>query len=176
MKSRQKGFAYIELIISVGIMVLLAEAAAMTMFQTLKGTECNNNRMTVARQVQSAGYRISRDAQMAQTAKTDNLTAPDFLILYWIVWDSNQDPIYHSATYFFEGQTNGVGKLKRRHWSSDGANEQTLIAEHIYYNPSDPEKTSKVSYQNGELSIRLTAFTGDAREAREYRIIRRLHF
>ncbi len=34
--------------------------------------------MTVVRQVQNAGYWLSRDAQMAQSVNADNLTSPDF--------------------------------------------------------------------------------------------------
>lgn len=176
MKQGEKGFVFVELLIALGIMALVVEATGMTIFQTMKSTQRNTNQITVIRQVQNAGYWISRDAQMAQSAKTENLTAPDFLILYWTMWDSEQNSIYHSVTYSIEAGTDGVGKLKRQHWSSDGINEWTLIADYIYCSASDTENTSKASYQNGELTVKLTALAGTVQETREYRITRRLDF
>ena len=126
--------------------------------------------MNAVRQVQNAGYWISRDAGMAQSIETDNLTPPDFLIFSWTELDSDDEEIYHSATYSFDGLADGVGSLKRSHWSSAGANEQTLIATHIYYVPTDPDDTSKAEYQAPLLTLRLTSVVEDAIETREYHI------
>ncbi|MEE8618602.1 MAG: hypothetical protein V3S84_00560, partial [Dehalococcoidales bacterium] len=63
-----------------------------------------------------------------------------------------------------------VGKLKRSHWSSAGVNEQTLVAEYIYFNPEDPDNTTKASYQNSVLNIQLTSLFGETIETREYKI------
>ncbi len=176
MKLGEKGFTYVELIVAITIMALASGAAAIATFQVLKGTERNNNYMTAVRQVQNAGYWISRDTQMAQNVTADNLTAPDFLVLSWTETDYTDDPTYHSVTYFFEGLTDGTGKLKRNHWSSAGANEQTLIAEYIYYNPDDPNNTSKASYQSPALTVQLTALSEEILETREYKINRRSNF
>lgn len=176
MKQGEKGFSFIELIIAIAIIALISGAAAITTFQVFKGTERNNNYMTAVHQVQSAGYWISRDTQMAQGVTTDNLTSPDFLVLSWTEWDDNNDPIYHTATYFFEDLTDGIGKLKRRHWSSSGANEQTLIATHIYYAPGDPDDTSNVSYQDSVLTVQLSALSEKIMETREYRVRNRPNF
>jgi prepilin-type N-terminal cleavage/methylation domain-containing protein len=170
MKRGDKGFTFIELIIALSIMALAGGAAALATFQVFKGTELSNTRMKVVHQVQNAGYWISRDAQKAQSVTTGNLTPPDFLLISWTDWDNPDDPIYHTATYFFEDLTDGIGKLKRSHWSSAGANEQTLIAEHLYYDPDDPEKTCKTSYQTPMLTVQLTAVHKDDRETREYKI------
>ena len=176
MKLGEKGFTYVELIVAITIMALASGAAAIATFQVLKGTERNNNYMTAVRQVQNAGYWISRDAQMAQSVTADNLIAPDFLILTWTETDYTDDPTYHSVTYFFEDLTDGTGKLKRNHWSSAGANEQTLIAEYIYYNPDDPDNTSKASYQSPALTVQLAALAEEILETREYKINRRSNF
>lgn len=173
MKQGKRGFVLIELLVALGILALVAHATGMTLFQTMKGTEWNTNKMTAVRQAQNAGLWISRDAQMAQSAQTENLTAPTFLVLYWTQWDSEQNPIYHSVTYSIEG---GTGKLMRQHWSSDGVNESTLVAQYIYLAPSDPDKTSKASYQNEELDVRLTVVIGQAIETRDFRISRRVNF
>jgi prepilin-type N-terminal cleavage/methylation domain-containing protein len=87
MKKRERGFTYLELIIALSIGALLAGAATMATFQVLNGTERNNDEVTIVRQVQNASYWINRDAQMSQSANTDNLTSPDFLTLTWTEWD-----------------------------------------------------------------------------------------
>ena len=173
MRRSEKGYTLIELVVAVAIIVLVSGAASVTIFQVLKGTETNNSHMNAVRQVQNAGYWISRDASMAQSIETDNLTPPKFLIFSWTELDSEDQEIYHSATYSFEDLTNGVGKLKRSHWSTAGANEQTFIAQHIYYTPGDPDNTSKANYQPPVLTLQLASLVDEAREMREYRIKRR---
>ena len=137
MKINEKGFTLVELVISLAIIVIISGAAGAAIFQVFGGTERNNDHLTVVYQVQHAGYWISRDAQMAQAVTIDSLELPDFLKIDWTEWDAAGDPIYHSATYSFEDLTDGVGKLKRSHWSSAGASEQTLVAEYVYYDPVD---------------------------------------
>ena len=81
MKQGERGFTMIEWIVSTAIMALIAGAAIMSTFQVVNDTEQTNDRMIVVRQVENAGYWISRDAQLATSLDTENLTSPDFLIL-----------------------------------------------------------------------------------------------
>lgn len=173
MKRDEKGFTFIELIVALGIIALVGGAAAMTTFQVFRGIERNNAHNLVVGQVQNGGYWIGRDARMALSVSADNLTAPDFLVLGWTIWDDNGEPTYHTATYYFENLNGGVGTLKRYHWSSDGAGEQTLIAQHIYYDPADPSRTSRVSYLTPSLTLQLTALFEQNIETREYIVSRR---
>lgn len=173
MKRNEGGFTYVELLVAITIIVVVSGAAGLAIFQVFKNTERNNDYITVVRQVQNAGYWISRDARTAQNIKTDNLTPPNFLVMNWTEWDEAGNPIYHSATYFFDGLTQGIGKLKRTHWSSAGASEQTLVANYIYYDPGDPAETSQASYQNPALTVQLTARLKENRETREYQIYHR---
>jgi len=170
MRLSEKGYTLIELAIAITIMVLASTAASAAIFQIFNNIERNNDRLTAVFQVQYAGSLISRDAQMASSVITDNLTMPDFLIIDWTEWDAAGDPIYHSVTYFFEGLTDGIGKLMRNHWSSAGASEDTLIAEYIYYDPTYVDDTSKASYDSPVLTVQLTAHFEETRETREYRI------
>ena len=170
MKRGEKGYTLIELAVSLAVIVLISGAASIAIIQTLKGTETNNTHMNAVRQVQNAGYWLCRDARVAQSVNTENLTLPDFLVFSWTEWDSDYEEIYHSATYSFEGLADGIGNLKRTHWSSAGANEETLIAQHIYYSPADPDDTSKADYQAPLLTLQLTAIVGGEMEIREYRI------
>lgn len=170
MRRREKGYTLIELIVAVSIMVLVSGAASIAIFQISKGTEANNTHMNAVRQVQNAGYWICRDARMAQSIDTDNLTLPVFLVFNWTEWNDENEKIYHSANYSFEGLTDGIGKLKRTHRSSAGANEETLIATYIYYAPTDPDDTTKADYQAPVLTLQLTSVVEDTKEIREYRI------
>ena len=174
MKPGEKGYTLVELLIAITITVMVTGTAGAAIFQILRNTERNNDHITVVRQVENAGYWISRDAQMALgVTATGNLTLPDFLSLSWTEWDDDGNPIYHSANYTFEGLTNGIGKLKRNHGSSAGASEQTLVAQYIYYDPDDVDATSNTSYQSPVLTVKLTAVFGDIVETREYNIKRR---
>ncbi|MFC1934159.1 type II secretion system protein J [Chloroflexota bacterium] len=170
MKPGEKGYTLIELLIAITIMALASTAAGAAIFQVLRNTERNNDHITAVRQVQNAGYWISRDARMARIVTTTaNLTLPLFLSLSWTEWDALGDPIYHSANYTFEDLTDGVGKLKRMYGSA-GASTQTLVAQYIYYDPDDADNTSNTSYQSSVLTVKLTAVFEDFMESREYKI------
>ena len=174
MKLGEKGYTLIELLVAITITALVSGVAGAAIFQIFRNIERNNDHMTVVHQVQNAGHWISRDAQMAESVITDNLTLPDFLILNWTEWDDAGDSIYHSATYSLEDLTNSIGRLKRSHWSSAGANEQTQIAEYIYYDPNDVNDTSKASYQNPVITVQLTALFEESMETREHKIKHRV--
>ena len=171
MKPGEKGFTLIELVIAVAIMIVAVGAASAAIFQVFRNTERNNNHITAVRQVHNAGYWISRDAQTAQTIATDS-PLPDFLTISWTE-DPAGDPIYHTATYFFEDLTDGIGKLKRNHSSTAGADEETLIAQYIYYDPTDVDNTSEASYEYPVLTVQLTTIVEETLETREYRITHR---
>ncbi len=176
MKPGQRGFTFIEVAIATAVIALIAGAATMTTFSILNDTERTNDGMTAVRQVENAGYWVSRDALMADSLSTENLTSPDFLILNWTDWGYDEDSVYHSVAYSIEDISGGIGKLKRTHQDSTGTNEQMLVAEYIYYNQSDPANTSNVSYQDPVLTLKIVSVSGDAQETREYKIYRRPNF
>lgn len=174
MKFGEKGYTLIELLIAITISAVAAGAAGAAIFQILRVAERNNDHITVVRQVENAGYWISRDAQMALSVNTTNsLASPYFLSLGWTEWDDDGDPIYYSANYSFVSLTDGIGTLRRTYDSSDGTNEQTMIAQYIYYNTDNVDYTSNTSYQNPILTVKLTAVFEDFVETREYKIKRR---
>lgn len=172
MKSGEKGFTLVELLIAISIMVLVSASAGSAIFQVMKNMDGNNDYASAVHQVENAGYWISRDAQMA-TSVTTPLTSSNFLTINWAEWNAAGDPTYHSARYFLEGLTNGVGKLKRVH-SSGGANQTTLIATYIYFNPGD-NNTSTASFLSPTLTVRLTSQLPKAIETKEYRINQRVN-
>lgn len=168
MKYGEKGFTLLETVIAIALIAVAAGSAGAATFQIFRNTERNNDYITAVRQVHNAGYWISRDAQMAQSVTTE----PDFLTISWTE-DVTGDPIYHSVTYSFEDLTDGIGKLKRNHVSSGGADEDTLVAQYIYYDPTDVDDTSKASYEQPVLTVQLTSILEETVETREYRITHR---
>jgi len=174
MKRGEKGFTIIELLIASAIMVIVGSAATMTTFQVSRGIGQSNDQMSAINQVQNAAYRICQDAQVADGVVVDNLEYPNFLVLTWTEQDyDGGEPTYHSVTYFFADLSEGIGKLKRNYWNSDGTNEETLIATYIYYDPVDTDSTSMASYQDQALALRLRAIVEDITETREYRVMNR---
>jgi len=173
MRLKEQGFNLIELIIALSIMVLAAGAAGAATFQIIQNTERNSNYMTVVRQVQNAGHSISRDAQMALAITTENLTLPVFITMTWREDAITEDPIYHSTNYTIENLSNNIGTLMRRHSTSEGVNEESLIAQYIYYNTSDSANTTQANIQGRILTIQLAAFFEGSSETKEYRIKRR---
>ena len=179
MKRSERGFTLIELLVAMAIGALIAGAATMTMFQVINVTKSSNDRMTVIRQVQNAGYWISRDALMAEhVIVDDDPETADFLSILWTEWDEGgkKFSIYHWVTYSFEDVAGEIAKIKRTHWIDAVVSEQTLVAQYICYNPDDPDNTTKASYDSPVLTMRIAASLGEAEETREYRIYRRPNF
>jgi len=177
MRPNEKGFALVELAVGVAIVALIGSATATAIFQVITVSERSDDHMTAVQQVQNAGYWVSHDAQIAEGIFTDDLGSPNFLVLTWTEHDySGGDSTYHSVTYFFDDLSSGVGELKRNHWSSAGADQNTLIAKYIYYDPADPDSTSKASYQSPVLTVKLTTLSGEVSESREYRVVHRPNF
>ncbi len=175
MKKGEKGFTLIEVLVATAIVALIAGAATQTTFQVYDDTTRNGDHVTAVRQVQNAGYWIGRDARMAEVVYTDNLTPPAFMVINWTVWDT-EDTIYHSATYSITDLSGNVGKIKRRHQDSEGTDEETLVSQYIYYDVSDPDNTTKASFNSPVLTVQITARYEDYQETREYLIYRRSDF
>lgn len=162
----------VELLVAMAIMVTISGAAGAATFQTLKSAARGTGYMSAVRQVENAGHWISRDALMAERVRTDDLTWPDFIVITWVERDYVNDDIYHSATYFFQDFSSDMGKLMRRHWSSDGANETVMVAERIYYRADHPNET-KANYNPPKLIVKLTSIVDTKKETKEYKIVRR---
>jgi len=162
----EKGFTLIEVLVVVGILGAIMGVMAMTVGIMPKVSGESNDQAIALRQVQNAGYWITRDAQRAQNID-DDVTAPNFLILTWTEWDFGVNPVsatYHAVTYTLEDMPGDAKKLMRRHQDNEGTDEQILIAEYIYYDPGgDPDNsTGVIDYQSPTLAVRITATFGEA--------------
>ena len=79
---------------------------------------------------------------------------------------------YGLLTYSFQDLPDGFGKLIRTYWSSDGADEEILIAKYISYDTADTNAT----YVSPVLTVQITSSFGEASEIREYKIWHRRNF
>ena len=168
MKRGEQGFSHIEILVAMVIVALLTGVAMLSTFQVINVTRSTNDHMTAVRQVQNAGYWISRDALMAKNVIVD-LESADFLILTWTEWGYDEDSIYHTVTYSFPDLPSESGKLMRTHWSSAGANEETMVAEYI-------SSALDATYETTVLTVQITASFGEASETKEYTVWRRPEF
>ena len=160
----QIGLTMIELLLAMTISGIVTGAITMTMFQVINGSARTNNHMTTVRQVQSGGYWVSRDANMAQNVATDNLTGSQILELSWTEWDGTVNTVVYSLEDMASG---GLKNLQRSH-SIDG---NSFVAQYI--NPA----TTSCNFTDGVLIFTVTATVGsgsqEENETRVYRIVPR---
>jgi len=95
----------------------------MAIFQVFAGNARTSNHMTAVKQVQNAGYCISRDAQMAQTVDTGEFSGFP-LTLTWTEYGVDGD--VHQVVY-----TLVDSQLRRSHSVDGGEPSQTLVAQYI---------------------------------------------
>ncbi|MBI2934353.1 MAG: hypothetical protein HYY29_02160 [Chloroflexi bacterium] len=177
MSRGERGVGVLELQVAIAIAALIAIGATIATWQLIKYAPASADRMTASRQIQTAAYWISRDAESAQRVTISTLTYPDFLVLGWTSYNyDGEGAVAHTVTYSFDGVYNGVGRLVRTHITSSGVDEQVTVAEHIYYDPIDLQNTSKVSFQDLKLAVKLTSRFGNTVRSREFEVGRRPNF
>ncbi len=166
----QRGFTLIELIIAIAITGIVTGGITITMFQIFSGNARASNHMTAVRQVQNAGYWLSRDTQMAQNVAPDSGVSGFPLTLIWTDWDGDEYRVVYTLL---------ADELQREHYTNydpvtnPDPDVTTIVAQYIN---SDPTKT-KCELAAGELVVTVTASVGsgsqERSEARVYRIIPR---
>jgi len=168
----QKGFTLIELMIAIAIGGLIASSVTMTIFQIVDSSGRTSNHMTAIRQVQSAGYWVSRDAQMVQQEPVivnGGGGELESITLDWTDWDGN----VYQVIYTLEDMSGSGLKELQRVQDKNGVTETTTVAEFI---DPDPANTS-CEYTSGKLTFMVTAQVGAGSaaqiEARMYEVIPR---
>jgi prepilin-type N-terminal cleavage/methylation domain-containing protein len=171
----QKGFTLMELALAMVIGGMIAASVTMTMFQIVDSSGRTSNHMTAVRQAQSAGYWVSRDAQMIQQAPviTESGGELESITFDWTDWDGN----VFQVVYTFEDMTvGGLKELERVEEKDTGTGTITdtkIVAEFI---DPDPANTSCV-YTDGTLTFTVTVQVGAGSaaqiETRTYEVLPR---
>lgn len=172
MKYSQKGYTLIELLIVLGILSIASAAIFGGIYQVIRNTETNSNRMTAVMQVQAAGNRIGNDVHMAQTIATvANLTDPDFLFLTWI--DAASGDKYEITYSFQDMSTGSMKKLMRTESINDTDNSTSLVSQYIDYSSS----STTCNFTDGIFNLNITSTIGSGymsgSETRLYRVFPR---
>ena len=155
LRKGEKGFTLIEMIVVITILGAITGAMAMTMITTMTVSQQSNDHIIALRQVQNAGYWISRDVQMTQTI---NITKPGvFLALSWVDWDGND----FNVDYVFDGD-----RLERQLNGAPGV----LISDHIVVEST----TCDWDDGNNEFEATIKASLGSAEIERIYEVAPRI--
>jgi prepilin-type N-terminal cleavage/methylation domain-containing protein len=158
----QRGLTLLELLIALPIAALIVAGATAAIIQLLESSQASNH-MVACRQVQTAGYWVSKDGVQAQRV---NITAPpDILILEWTEWEGN---VSYRITYSLEDMPSGSLKQLRRTEAVNGTVGATsIIATHLV-----PGETG-CNWTNAEkqaFTFNVTAKVGEQTETRIYEV------
>lgn len=158
-----------ELAIAMVIGGMIAASVTMTMFQIVDSSGRTSNHMTAVRQAQSAGYWVSRDAQMIQQAPviTESGGELESITFDWTDWDGN----VFQVVYTLEDMSVGGLKELERVEHENSITKTTVVAEFI-----DIENTS-CEYTDGTLIFTVTVQVGAGSaaqiETRTYEVLPR---
>jgi prepilin-type N-terminal cleavage/methylation domain-containing protein len=121
-RHNQTGFTLIELIVAIALTAAIASGITAAINQVFSINSRSSNHMLAVRQVQTAGYWVSHDSQMAQST---TLTSTQ-LVLRWTEWNNDNSTVEQTVTYTKEP----VGtkyNLRRK----VGTGPDTIIAQNL---------------------------------------------
>ena len=146
LKTGEKGFTLLELLVGIAIAVFVVGAASMTVITMMRLTPRTNNWAIALRQVQNAGYWISRDVMMSDTVTPG--TGDTFLTLI-VPYESGVNIDKKEIVYYF-GKLDGELNSERWLIRTDSTGGLTPIAKYIYepiqYDPPDPAKPYTLTF------------------------------
>lgn len=151
----QRGITLVELMIAIALAGIVTAGITMTVAHLFSGSTRTSNHMTAVRQVQNAGYWVSKDALQAQNVTPDGGDSGFPLILTW-EWEGAKNEVTYTIT--------ADNKLHRTP-SVDGVSTNTgVIAQYI-----DPAETSFLP-RDSAFIFRVTATVGGQSETRVYEV------
>ncbi len=170
LKINEKGFTLVELVVVVAIVGTITGVMAMTIITMMQISPKSRDQANVLRQVQNAGFWISRDVLMARDIVVDEDPAtPQFLTLVIpVVGAADKTMVYQ-----LQDMADGMKRLVR---TELGTGEQKLVSEYIYYDPNgDPDNSTMIiNYQSPVMSMRFTANYGEAMASKQYEAMQRV--
>ncbi len=165
----QRGFTLIELIVALAITGFITGGITTTIFQVITIEARTSNHMTAVRQVQNAGFWVSRAATMAQYVDTnDDPGTPEVevVIFKWTDWSNNKE---NEVIYTLEGTD--FSDFWRNH-DENGNTQRMRVAQYI-----DSINCQLDPIDKRKLTLTVTATVGggreEASETREYEVIPR---
>ena len=161
-RRREKGFTLIEVLVGLAIMSVIILAMGMTVTTIVTNSRGTTERSVVLREVQNAGYSISRDVQMADDVTLDGTSG--FPLILDIPVDTDENNNY-SVNYLLDGDQ----IIRQVYDSSDILIRERAVAEYIDVGATT---FAALSFNTYELTIK--ACNGEAVAERSYQIKQRL--
>jgi len=165
LKTNEKGFTLVELLVGLSIAVLVVGAASAAVITMTRLSPQSTEWAVSLRQVQNAGYWISRDIQMSQGDIVVGTGNPTLLTITQPVTPD----ITRTIVYQFEDMSGGLKRLMRNEQGQAG-----LIAEYIYFDLDDPDSSTRVISNQNPVTMQITAGFGEAMVTREYAAMQRV--
>jgi prepilin-type N-terminal cleavage/methylation domain-containing protein len=163
LKTTEKGFTLIELLVALSIAAFVTAAASMTIITMMRLSPQTNNWAIALRQVQDAGYWISRDVLMSDNVTPG--TGDTFLTLTVPEWDSGLGKVVNKEIVYQFETLSGQRWLTRTH-STGG---KTAIAQYISI-PTPPDYDPN----NRTLTFTITATSGNVPVIKQYKATQRV--
>jgi prepilin-type N-terminal cleavage/methylation domain-containing protein len=151
LKKRQTGFTLIEMLVGMTILVIVVGTAAMVIITMMRLSPQTNDWAVALRQVQDAGYWISRDVVQSQTIVVGTGST------YLTMTQPQVTPPPVTVVYQWETMSGGERLMR-----NDGTNT-IMIAEYISVHP-----VPIYNSDNGTLTFILTAQSGNVPVTMQY--------
>lgn len=157
MLSTEKGFTLVEVLVALSIVAFVSAGISQTIVTLMRLSPQSTNWAVALRQVQDAGYWISRDVMMSDTVTPG--TGDTFLTLTQPQISAPEKTIL----YQFDPMSGGLKRLMR-----DDAGQETLIAEYI------SNATATYDPDNCTLTFTIEATSDDVIVTRQYEATQRV--
>jgi len=161
---REKGFTLIEVVVGLAIISVITVAMGMTITTLVTNSQETTERSVVLRQVQNAGYSISRDVQMAEDVTLDGTSGFPLSLNIPVDTDENNN---YSVNYLFDGD-----KIMRQVYDSS----HTLIKEAVVAEYIDVGATTFTALGSNTYELTVKACNGEGIAERNYQIEQRLGY
>lgn len=151
----QRGFTLNEMLVSIGIVGLIAPAIGMAIFQVFSANALSSAHITAVKQAENAIYRISRDAQMSQTVQRSGGSGFP-LNLTWVEWNGTSNNVTYTI------QNNEFWRA----YSVNGTQPTSIMV--AQYINTDSGATN-CQFANGVLNFKVTISVGGFKPVNETR-------
>jgi prepilin-type N-terminal cleavage/methylation domain-containing protein len=178
-KSNQRGFTLIELIIAIAIVAFVTGGVVTALFQVFNVNKLNSDHLAATRQVQNAGFWISQDSQMAQIVRTDDdigTVENEILILSWTGWGydigDDRGTDYVEIRYYYDAATSEIwrNEVKTTNTYNDaGQLIDTTISSSLFH-VAQFITSATTTLSGSQIGVTIVAEVADASEQRTYEV------